>query len=229
MSKFLEKKAIFIIGPPGAGKGTQAKLLVEKTGFYHFVTSKEGRDYIASHRGDPETLRQETLYKQGVLFEPEWLIEVQKKRTGEILKENWPGILYDGSPRTLFEAKNLPEFLSEVLGKDNIVGVVVEVSVGEMQKRAGERLVCSKNENHVVSTRLMSDAKEGQKCQKCDGVLKKRDLDAEINERVRQYQERTMPGINFLKQNYNVVVVNGEQAVEDVHKDIMEKLKNFLS
>jgi len=45
-------KIIFVIGPPGAGKGTQARLLVEKTGFYHFITSREGKEYIAKHKAE---------------------------------------------------------------------------------------------------------------------------------------------------------------------------------
>jgi adenylate kinase len=217
-------KAIFLIGPPGAGKGTQAKLLVEKTSFYHFITSKEGKDYIAAHRDDPETAEQEKLYKKGVLFDPRWLIKVQKERIKDILRTGVKGIIFDGSPRTLFEAKNLSKFLSDLLGKENVIGVVVEVSVQEMQKRAGERLVCSKNESHVVSTRLNPDKKVGDKCLECGGVLRKRDLDAEIEERVRQYRERTVPGIEYLKRNYKVFVINGEQSVEKVHEDILGAL-----
>ncbi|MBU1179214.1 nucleoside monophosphate kinase [Patescibacteria group bacterium] len=217
-------KIIFVIGPPGAGKGTQAKLLVEKTGFYHFITSREGKNYISSHMDDPETARQKELYDKGILFEPEWLIGVQKKRAEEILKENVSGIVFDGSPRTLYEAENLTKFLSDTVGKDNISAVVIEVSADEMKKRAGERLVCSKNENHVVSTRLDAEKKIGDPCKKCDGVLQKRDLDTEIEERIKQYQERTEPGIEYLKKNYTVFTVNGERLVEDVQADILRVL-----
>jgi len=138
---------------------------------------------------------------------------------------NIAGIVFDGSPRTLFEAENLPAFLSESVGKENIVGIVVDVSAEETKKRAGERLVCNKNENHVVSTRLNIGVKIGDKCPICDGVLQKRDLDAEIDERVRQYQERTVPGIEYLKKNYKVFIINGAQPVEKIHADIMAALQ----
>jgi len=222
------KKIIFVIGPPGAGKGTQARLLVEKTGFYHFITSREGKDYIALHLDDPETAKQKELYDKGILFDPAWLLGVQKSRVKEILKQGVTGIVFDGSPRTLYEAENLTEFLSGLVGRENITVVVIEASVDEMKKRAGERLVCSKNENHVVSTRLDPGIKIGDKCSKCDGVLQKRDLDKEIEERVRQYQERTVPGIEFLRKNYKVFEINGEQSVEDVHKDIWSLLKPIV-
>ncbi len=224
----MNKKIIFLIGPPASGKGTQAKLLIEKTGFYHFITSKEGKDYIATHQDDPETKKQEVLYKKGELFNPEWLIRVQKERVEEILKNDIKGVLFDGSPRTLYEAENLPKLLSSFVGKENIITVVINVSEEELERRTVERLVCSENENHVVSTRLNSDVKIGDKCLQCGGVLQKRDLDMVVEERIKEYNERTVPGINFLKENYKVAEVNGEQSVGDVHKDIMEALADFL-
>ncbi len=119
----MNKKAIFVLGPPNSGKGTQAELLAKKLGFYHFITSKEGLNYISAHRDDPETLKQEKNYRSGLLYDPEWLVKrVLKERTTEILKNN-SGIIYDGSPRTLFESQKLFIFLSEAIGKEKILVV----------------------------------------------------------------------------------------------------------
>ena len=224
MSKIMDRKVIFVIGAPGAGKGTQAKFLVEKTGFYHFVTSKEGKDYIKAHRDDLETLKQEELYKKGILFEPKWLVRVQKERVGEILEGGVKGIVFDGSPRTVYEAENLPAFLSGLVGKENISAIDIVISEEELKKRAEERLVCDKNESHMVSTRLDPNIKIGDKCLQCDGALKKRDLDLVVGERIKEYNERTAPAIDCLKKNYKVFTINGEQPVEKVHEDIMKAL-----
>lgn len=228
MNRLEDKKIIFVIGAPGAGKGTQAKFLAGKTGFYHFVTSKEGKEYIKAHCDDPETLKQEELYKKGMLFEPEWLIRVQKERVGEILKDE-KGIVFDGSPRTVYEAENLPAFLSELVGRENISAINIDISEKELKKRTEERLVCDKDENHMVSTRLDSNIKIGDKCPQCDGVLKKRDLDLVVNERIKEYNERTAPAIDYLKKHYKVFTINGEQSVEKVHEDIMEVLSAHIS
>jgi len=224
MNKPENKKAIFVIGPPASGKGTQAKLIVEKTGYYHFITSKEGKAYIEAHRDDPWTAKQEELYKKGELFEPEWLVKkVQMERSREIFDGGAKGVVYDGSPRTLYEAENFVSFLADLIGGENVLIINIEVSEEELAKRTGERLVCGKNENHVESTRL-SKFKVGDQCPKCgEGTLQKRDLDNVLGVRVSEYKNRTAPGIEYLKNNHNVVSINGEQTVEDVFAEIVSK------
>ena len=223
-----DKKVIFVVARPAAGKGTQIEYLEEKTGFFRFITSKEGKEYIRTHRNDPKTLEQEKAYKEGSLFDPEWLLrQVQKERAEEILKGDYSGIIFDGSPRTLYEAKHLLEITDNLVSKKNIIVIEIDVSEKEVKKRTAERLVCDKEENHTVSTRF-GDFKIGDNCTKCDGRLIKRDLDKKLDERLEQYQKRTVPGIEYLKNHYNVVVINGEQSIEDVRKDINEKLDPWL-
>lgn len=223
-----DKKVIFVTARPAAGKGTQIEFLVKKTGFFRFITSREGKEYIKNHRDDPKTLEQEELYKRGELFDPKWLIQqVQKERAEEILKSNYPGIIFDGSPRTLYEAKHLLEITDKLVSKKNIIVVDIDVSEEEVRKRTNERLVCDKEENHTVSTRF-GDYKTGDECEDCGGHLIKRDLDKKLDERLEQYKERTVPGIEYLKKHYNVIVINGEQSIEDVRKDINEKIDPWL-
>lgn len=217
----MSKKVIFLIGPPGSGKGTQGKLLAQKTGFYRFITSMEGKQCIAENPDDAENRRQVENYKTGKLFDPEWLLNrVLKERTEKILKkEDVRGIIYEGSPRTLFEAEKFLDILAQMIGKDNIFVVVIEISDDEVRKRAGERVVCNKNEDHYITTRF-SDLKPGDKCPQCDGTLIKRDLDSEVGARIEQYKNRTVPGIEYLKKTHPVIVVNGEQSIENVWKDL---------
>ncbi|MCF7835759.1 MAG: nucleoside monophosphate kinase [Candidatus Marinimicrobia bacterium] len=225
------KKIIFLIGPPGAGKDTQINYLVEETGFYKFITGDEGLKYISAHMDDPETAKQKENYDSGLLYDPEWLTEkVQLGRTKEVLEgDEYKGLIFSGSPRTLYEAKELPKALSKIVGEENIITVVIEVSEEELRKRAQERLVCENDQNHTFSTRF-TDLEIGDKCLKCGGVLGEKSLDKELDTRIRQYVERTQPGIDYLKENGKVVSVDGNLLPEEVRGEIKKALKkeNFI-
>lgn len=214
--------AILIIGIFASGKGTQAELLAKKYNLYHFVTSKEGKNYIDTH-DDPETKKQLELYKKGILYEPEWLWRVQSERVREIFEEG-KGIIFDGSPRTLYEAERLPALLVDLYGKENVKAIELVVGVKESKARLEKRVVCSNNHSHAFIKREGRDV--GDPCPKGDGVLEKRDLDRPevVAERIKEFEERTRPAIDFLKKNYGLIEINGEQSVEDVHKDVVKAL-----
>lgn len=218
----MNKKAIMVLGPPGSGKGTQAKLLAEKFGFFHFITSQVGKNYIATH-SDPETQKQMELYKTGFLFETVWLTKVVKEKTQDIFNK-YPGIVYDGSPRTPYEAEHFYKFLSELISKENIKIIEIAVSDKETKKRLAKRLICDKNSGHVfISSEKL---KPGDFCPEGDSVLSERDLDNPdlFTERISEYRNRTVPGLEFLKKNHPVITINGEQSIEDVFKDIVKNL-----
>lgn len=221
-----EKKVIFFIGPPGAGKDTQMNFLEEKTGFYKFITGDEGLKYISEHMDEPLTAKQKENYDSGLLFDPEWLVErVQKGKAIELLKSGYKGIIFSGSPRTLYEAERLPELLGEIVGEENVITVVIEVNKEELKRRAKDRLVCSKNENHTFSERL-DGVKFGQICPEGDkGRMGRKELDKEIDTRIRQYEERTRPGIEYLEKNGKVAFVDGNPVPDEVEKNIDEALK----
>lgn len=187
---------LFVLGPPGSGKGTQIKLLAEKLGLLHFISSDVGKDYIESHN-DQESKKQKERYNKGLLFEPEWMLKVVKEKTEEILKNraNYNGVAYDGSPRTLYEAENLYKFLVEKLGEESIKIIEIDANEEELRERIRKR---------------------------------KRDIDKEevFNVRIRVYKEETLPALEFLKKNHEVITINGNQSVEEVHKEIMQKLNN---
>lgn len=223
--KFAEKKkAIMVLGPPGSGKGTQAELLAEKLGFFHFITSQVGKDYTRTHK-DPETQRQMKIYKKGVLFEPPWLLKVVKEKTREITSRG-KGIVYDGSPRTLYEAKGLYLFLVNIFGKENVMALEIRVRDRELKNRLSKRLICDKDSSHIF---ISSDKLAvGSSCPENDGgILNKRDLDDPkiFKTRMAEYKNRTMPGLKYLKKNGAMIVINGEQAIEDVFKEILSKIQ----
>ena len=217
-----EKRAILVLGPPGSGKGTQAKLVAEKLGLFHFITSEIGKNYIKTH-SDSKTQRQMEIYKKGALFKPPWLLKIVKKKTQEIFSQS-NGIVYDGSPRTIYEAEGLYPFLVNLFGKENIKIIEIKANEKELEKRLEKRLICDKNSSHVFirSEKLYA----GVSCPEGDGVLKKRDLDKKelFETRMNEYKNRTLPALDFLKRNYQVITINGEQSIEKVYKEILEKI-----
>ncbi|PIQ69547.1 MAG: hypothetical protein COV90_00885 [Candidatus Tagabacteria bacterium CG11_big_fil_rev_8_21_14_0_20_41_11] len=226
MKEMTGKKAIMVLGPPGSGKGTQAKLIAEKLGFFHFITSTVGKEYIATH-DDPETKKQMENYKAGVLFDPPWLMKVIEEKTEEVFNGHG-GIVYDGSPRTLPEAGFLYDLLSKNIGTGNISVIEVDVGDEELKKRLAKRLICSKSSSHVFirSEKL----NPGDPCPEGDGVLSERDLDKPelFDTRLAEYRNRTLPGLEFLKKMHSVITVNGEQSIEEVQNDILEALQRCI-
>lgn len=131
---------LMVLGPPGSGKGTQIELLSEKFGFFHLISSEVGKEYIKTHN-DLETLRQKERYDKGLLFDPQWMFKVIKEKTEEMLKDcdGYRGIIYDGSPRTPYEAENLYKFLTERVDRENIKVIEIDVSEEELRKRIKKR------------------------------------------------------------------------------------------
>ena len=217
-----KKVAIFLFGRPASGKGTQAKILSDKTGLYHFTTSREGKEYINAH-DDEQTKRQAELYKAGKLFLPEWTSRVVLEKTREIIKMA-KGIIYDGTPRTLYEAKAVFPEMVKLLGKENVYVLLIDISVEEFKRRVEKRLICNRDSRHVY---IRSDSlMPGTKCPDGDGVLETRDLDKKevLQMRTDEYAEKTIPAIKFIEGLHTITTINGEQSVENVHKDIIEAL-----
>ena len=218
--------AVIIQGPPGSGKGTQAKLLAEKTGYYHFTSSREAKEYMKSH-DDPETLKQKENYAKGLLFDPEWIFKVVKERSREIYEKSGGrgGIIYDGSPRTLYEAENLYEFLTRLAGEEGVSVVIINVGENELKKRVANRLICDNSAFHVFVR--AEGLKPGSPCPEGDGVLRERELDDEsvFATRMSEFRKRTVPALDYLRKRHGKVVeINGERSVEEVSRDIAEAL-----
>lgn len=217
---------ISVMGPPGSGKGTQAYLLAKKLGAFHFITSVEGKKYIAAHN-DPETKRQVARYQEGLLFESPWTLRVVKDRTQSIL-ESGQDIVYDGSPRTLFEAEGLILFLFQLLGRECVMAIELNVGEEELKSRLLKRRVCDRNHSHVFID--SEHYKVGDPCPEGDGVLQKRDIDdpSVFKTRMEEFRNLTVPAIEFLRKEGVLTVINGEESIENVWRDIDKELARRL-
>lgn len=217
-------KVIFLIGPPGSGKGTQADLLAKELGFYHLETSKiiEERFKNADPQ-DKEISHQKEHWIAGELFHPEviirWFIEEVEK-----LKDGVKGFVFSGSPRWIEEARHESEYLEKIYGKENIMAMEIKLSEEESIKRNSSRRICKENRHPIPNFPEYFDIKV---CPEDGSEIITRELDKPeiIKERFQVYLRDTAPVIEYFNKNgYKVVEVNGEQPIEKVFLDIKAQL-----
>ena len=204
---------IVIMGPPSSGKGTQAELLAKKKNLYHFSTGDALRQEVKS--GSLLGKKISEIMDAGELVPPEIINEIVKK----VINDHPEGIIFDGYPRTLEQAKKLLEL--------TIIDKVILIIVNDetVIKRMSSRRIC---ENCGAAYNLISlPPKKQGVCDKCGGKLVMRDDDKPevIKKRLELYHNNTRPIINYFKeQGINVVEINGEPSIEEVSKEIINNL-----
>jgi len=225
------KQVVIFIAPPGAGKGTQANLLAEKFGFVHVETSKLGEAKIKDPelvKKDPEVAEAKRLYEKGELFPPPWTTKLVIEKIRELASEG-KGIVFSGSPRTLYEAEHeLPEF-EKLYGRDNIKIFYITLSEEESVKRNSERRICEKYHHPIPRPEYDPKFKDITVCP-WDGspIITRPALDKPevIRERYKVFLRDTAPVLDYLREKgYNIIEINGEQLIEKVFEDIVRHFK----
>lgn len=208
-----------LLGPPGAGKGTQAVKIVEKYGIPHISTGDIFRENIK--KGTELGKKAQEYMNKGELVPDDLVIAIATARLLEDDCKN--GFLLDGFPRTVYQAEKLDEFLEAHNSK---IDKVVDISVGkeELMIRLTGRRVCKKcgASYHIVN---IPPKKEGV-CDICGGPLIQRDDDnAETAaNRIEVYEEQTRPLVDYYKKAGNLVIIDGTTGLENVFADIVRAL-----
>jgi len=147
------------------------------------------------------------------------LEEIKKKQS-----DNFSGLIFDGSPRKLNEAHLLDEALDWYEWDKNIKVLLIDISRQEAFNRLTKRRIC-KNCGQLIP--YVGHYKDLEKCDKCSGELETRadDTPEAINERLDLFEQEVLPVINYYQEKGWLVKINGEQSIEDVFNEILEKIK----
>lgn len=219
-----KQKAIIIYGPPGAGKGTQADLIAHHFGFIHFDTGKylESLIYNPLHKNNSTIKRERRFFETGKLMTPSWVSDVVKRKAEGIAKAGL-GIVFSGSPRTLYEVRDLMPKLEKLYGRRYIFFFVIKVTPATSIKRNSHRLICTVCGSPVLFLKETKKFNTRSRCPFCGGRLFKRSLDKPeiIKHRIDEYNLRTKPIFAELKRRgYKVSVIPGKTLPFEVFENI---------
>ena len=203
---------LVFLGPPGAGKGTQALGVSEKYAIPHISTGDILRNEIKN--GTALGLQAKSYMDAGKLVPDEVVIGIVAARLQQ--PDCKGGFLFDGFPRTLAQAQALAERTKIEMAVD--IDVPDEVIVDRL---SGRRVCKSCGGTYHVSNM------KGSICQNCGGELIQRDDDAPetVQNRMRVYHEQTQPLIDYYRQQGVLVTVDGTQGIDEVFGAICAELE----
>jgi adenylate kinase len=205
---------IVLLGPPGSGKGTQTERLCAELKFTKISTGDLLREAVK--QGTPLGIKAKSYMESGGLV-PDQLV-------GDLIKEKLAGVkggvLLDGFPRTVEQAKMLDQIIKVDLAID------LEVDEELLVKRLTERRVC-KSCNSVYHLEF-NPPKVAGKCDKCGADLIQRNDDSEkvVRERLLVYKEKTLPLTRYYYDKQILVRIDGQGDISDVYERILKALKS---
>ena len=213
---------LFFLGPPGCGKGTQAKKIAKKHHYLHVSTG----DMIRAIALDPSATDTEksilTEVNTSGKLAPDWFICGLIFRTIEtFLKQyDYKGIVFDGAIRTLEQAKQVSKYLESKNLDKNILVVAIMISDEESFNRLTKRRVCLDCREIIP---WLDETKDIKKCPKCGGLLKARLDDKEeiIKKRIKEQGNKSLLEIiKYYNQLQILKIVDGTQSIEKVEEDV---------
>ncbi len=213
---------IILLGPPGAGKGTQSDNLVKLLAIPHISTGDMFRAAIKS--ATPLGIEANNYMHQGLLVPDNLTVAIVKDRLQQVDCKD--GFLLDGFPRTIAQAEALDQILEEL----NLpITAVLNIAVpkDKLISRLTGRWMCS-GCGSIYHLLYNAPAIEGV-CDTCDSPLYQRNDDkAEtVNSRLDVYEEQTAPLIAYYQQKQLLQVIDGDQPMNQVLDDLAKALNKF--
>lgn len=206
-------KNIILLGPPGAGKGTQAVRIAEKYCIAHISTGDIFRKNIKEQTPIGKVAK--SYIDNGQLVPDEVVVEIVKNRLAE--EDCKKGYLLDGFPRTIEQA----ERLAEITSIDTVLNL--DIDLGLLMKRLTGRRVCA-----VCGESYHIDFLDGMTvCKKCSGELITRadDNEVTVKSRLDAYVKQTKPLIDYYKKSGILKDIDANGSIDDVFIKITEALK----
>jgi adenylate kinase len=213
---------IVLLGAPGAGKGTVAKIITARHGAVQISTGdmlrKEIKDGSVLGRKAEEFITKGDLVPDGVI------LDMMKVRLQQDDCKN--GFILDGFPRTIPQAEALSGLL-DALDLPLNAAVNLEVPKNVLMSRLTSRRTCSNGACQAIYNVISSPPKDGVHCDKCGAPVVQRDdeTDDAIAKRLATYEEKTAPLIGYYSKEGLVVTVNGNTDPEKVFDELMRSLK----
>jgi len=214
---------LILLGPPGAGKGTQAKLIEERYGTVQLSTGDMLRAAVAA--GTDVGLAAKAAMEAGQLVADEIVIGIISERIDQ--PDCADGFILDGFPRTVVQAEALDRLFGE---KQMTLDAVVELQVDDdlLVERIAGRFSCGKC-GEGYHDKFHRPKKEGV-CDKCgaqDFVRRADDTAEIVKSRLQAYRAQTEPLIEYYRDRGKLVSVDGMADIAIVAKDIRENLENL--
>ncbi len=213
---------IILLGPPGAGKGTQAERIVEKFSLVYIATGDILRKAVKE--GSPLGRKAREYMDQGQLVPDNLVVEIVRDRLMEPDCTN--GALLDGFPRTVDQAVFLEQVLPDIDTQIDRV-LLIEVDENELIERLTGRRVCGDcGANYHVKYK---SPKVRNVCDQCGGDLYQRDDDslATVTERLEVYKKQTEPLVEFYQERSFLSKIDGNQGIDGVFDQINSVLENL--
>ncbi|WP_234123234.1 adenylate kinase [Clostridium hydrogenum] len=206
---------LILLGPPGAGKGTQAKLISSNFEVPHISTGDIFRANISQNT--ELGIRAKQFMDKGLLVPDEVTIDIVKDRLTKDDCKN--GFLLDGFPRTVKQAEALDKFLSQN-GKKIDATILIDVPKEDIFDRMTGRRVCTKC-GASFHVKFNPPKVEGI-CDLCGSevVQRKDDTEETVKERLEVYDKQTEPLVVYYKSKNVLKAVDGTQDINKVFKDI---------
>ncbi len=223
MDNELKFWAVSLMGPIASGKGTQAEFLAMEFGLVHLENSRIIEEKFVQDPDNPVVQEAKKAYLAGQWIDPQvmmnWIIGTMKD-----VAARHQGIVMSSGFRTEYETEKELEFFEQAYGRENIKIITLTLSEKTSIERSLNRRICKANRHPIPNLPEYRDLKV---CPQDGSELERRVLDSPeiVPKRYQEYIVKTLPVIDFIKKRgYNIIEINGEQSMEDVHRDILNKL-----
>jgi adenylate kinase len=208
---------LIFLGPPAAGKGTQARRLAAEGGIPHISTGDMLRAAVKA--GSYLGREAKRYMDRGALVPDDVMIGIIRERLQKA--DSARGFILDGFPRTIAQAEALAELLAS-MGKPLARVINMEVPVEEVLRRMSGRLTCQNC--GTMFNLILNPPKVSGRCDCCGGLLVQRadDRVETVHERLAIYRESTQPLVEYYRARGLLKTVDGTGTIDDIAKRILE-------
>jgi adenylate kinase len=208
-------QVLILLGPPGAGKGTQAARLSARMALRHISTGDLFREHLARKTALGEKAR--GFMDRGELVPDSLVLDMLRERVSQ--PDCRDGYVLDGFPRTVPQAEALERLVSDQRGRARALSL--EVGDRALIARLTGRRVCRRDGSHIHHVLFSPPAQDGV-CDTCGGELYQRADDTEqvVGRRLEVYREQTAPLLDFYAQRGILESIDGDRTPEIVLADI---------